>query len=65
LITISAVTRIAFYPEARIKERDLAYKAAYKIINRIARYRWKHRNFSFPVELKMVDTVAKHFKGFL
>lgn len=65
LHTISAVTRIAFYPEARIKERDLGYKAAYRIMNRIARYRWKHRNFSFPVELKVVDAMAKRFKGFL
>ena len=48
LHTISAVTRIAFYPESRIKERDLAYKFAYEIMNKIERYRWKHRNFSFP-----------------
>jgi len=65
LHTISAVTRIAFYPEARIKERDLAFKFAYAIMNRLARYRWKHRNFAFPVELKMADAVARHFKGFL
>jgi anaerobic magnesium-protoporphyrin IX monomethyl ester cyclase len=65
LHTISAVTRIAFYPEARIKERDLAFKFAYAIMNRIERYRWKHRNFGFPVELKVADAVARHFKGFL
>lgn len=65
LHTISAVTRIAFYPEARIKERDIAYKAAYVIMNRIARYRWRHRNFSFPIELKIADAVARRFKGFL
>jgi radical SAM superfamily enzyme YgiQ (UPF0313 family) len=65
LHTISAVTRIAFYPEARIKERDLAFKFAYAIMNRVARYRWKNRNFGFPVELKIADAVARHFKGFL
>ena len=59
LHTISAVTRIAFYPESRIKERDLAFKFAYKIMNRLARYRWRHRNFSFPIELKIVDAVAR------
>ncbi len=65
LHTISAVTRIAFYPEARIKERDLAFKFAYKIMNRIARYRWRNRNFGFPIELMMADAVARRFKGFL
>ncbi len=65
LHTISAVTRIAFYPESRIKERDLAFKFAYKIMNRLARYRWSHRNFSFPIELKIADAVARRFKGFL
>jgi anaerobic magnesium-protoporphyrin IX monomethyl ester cyclase len=65
LHTISAVSRIAFYPKARINERDLAYKFAYGIMNRLARYRWKHRNFSFPIELKLADAVARKFKGFL
>ncbi len=65
LHTISAVTRIAFYPQARVNERGLAYKYAYKIMNRIERYRWRHRNFSFPIELKIADAVARRFKGFL
>lgn len=65
LHTISAVTRIAFYPQARINARDLTYKFAYTIMNRLARYRWKHRNFSFPIELKIADAVARRFKGFL
>ena len=65
LHTISAVTRLAFYPEARIKERDLAYKFAYGIMNRVERYRWKHRNFAFPIELKIADAVARKLKGFL
>jgi len=65
LHTISAVTRLAFFPEARIKERDFAFKFAYTIINRIEKYRWKHRSFAFPVELKIVDAVARRSKGFL
>jgi anaerobic magnesium-protoporphyrin IX monomethyl ester cyclase len=65
LHTISAVTRLAFYPEARIKERDIAYKLVYGIMNRIEKYRWRHRNFSFPIELKAADAVARKFKGFL
>lgn len=65
LHTISAVTRLAFFPQARIKERTLAYKCAYTIMNRIEKYRWKHRYFGFPVELKIVDAVARKAKGFL
>lgn len=65
LHTISAVTRLAFYPEARIKERALAYKFAYSIMNQIEKYRWHHRNFSFPIELRIADAVARKFKGFL
>jgi radical SAM superfamily enzyme YgiQ (UPF0313 family) len=65
LHTISAVSRIAFYPKARIDEHDVAYKLAYRIMNKLARYRWKHRNFGFPVELKIADAVARKFKGFL
>jgi anaerobic magnesium-protoporphyrin IX monomethyl ester cyclase len=65
LHTISAVTRLAFYPEARIKERTISFKFAYGIMNRIEKYRWCHRNFNFPIELKIADALAKKFKGFL
>ncbi len=65
LHTISAVTRLAFYPQSRIRERDLAYKFAYGVMNRIEKYRWRHRNFGFPLELKIADAVARKLKGFL
>jgi hypothetical protein len=31
----------------------------------MAKYRWKHRNFAFPIELKIADALARKFKGFL
>jgi anaerobic magnesium-protoporphyrin IX monomethyl ester cyclase len=65
LHTISAVTRLAFYPQSRIRERDLAYKMAYAVINKIERYRWRKRNFAFPIELKIADALARKYKGFL
>ena len=65
LHTISAVTRLAFYPEARIRERAPAYKLAYGIMNKIESFRWKHRYFGFPVELIVADAAARRFKGFL
>ena len=63
LHTISAVSRLAFYPQERIKERDFAFKTAYSMMNKIEKYRWKHRSFSFPIELKIADAIARRFKG--
>ncbi|MCW3995628.1 MAG: B12-binding domain-containing radical SAM protein [Candidatus Bathyarchaeota archaeon] len=65
LHAISAVTRCAFYPESRIKERGVAFRLAYNFLNKIAKYRWQHRNFNFPIELKIADWVARKAKGFL
>jgi radical SAM superfamily enzyme YgiQ (UPF0313 family) len=65
LHSISAVTRCAFYPQARIRERGFAFRHAYGLMNRIARYRWRHRCFGFPVELRIVAFVEKRLKGFL
>ena len=38
---------------------------AYSMMNKIEKYRWKHRYFAFPVELKIADAVARKSKGFL
>jgi radical SAM superfamily enzyme YgiQ (UPF0313 family) len=65
LHTISAVTRCAFYPQSRIKERDFAFRFAYGLMNKSARYRWRHRYFGFPIELKIANALARKFKGYL
>jgi anaerobic magnesium-protoporphyrin IX monomethyl ester cyclase len=65
LDAISAVTRLAFYPDARIKERGFGFKLSYGVINRMACYRWKHRYFGMPIELKLVNAAAKKLKGYL
>lgn len=65
LQAISAVTRYAFYPSARIRERNWLFRLTYGALCRMARYRWRHRYFSFPVELKAVNLVARRFKGYL
>jgi len=65
LQAISAVTRYAFYPKSRIDEHGMGFKLAYCIMNRIARYRWRHRNFGFPVELNFANFVARKLRGFL
>ena len=65
LETISAVTRLAFYPGERIKERGLGFRVSYGVINRMARFRWRHRYFGLPVELRIVNAIAKKLKGYL
>jgi anaerobic magnesium-protoporphyrin IX monomethyl ester cyclase len=65
LHTISAITRYSFYPKTRINERGLLYRTMYQIMNKIARYRWKHRYFGFPIEEKIVDYAAKKLRGFM
>jgi anaerobic magnesium-protoporphyrin IX monomethyl ester cyclase len=65
LRTISAVTRYAFYPQSRIDEHGAAFRAAYRLMNRVARYRWKKRAFGFPVELRLANLAAQKLRGFL
>ncbi len=65
LHTISAVTRYAFFPASRMKERNLAYRFAYGTLNSMAKYRWKHRYFSFPLEMRLVDSIARRFRGYV
>lgn len=65
LHAISAVTRYAFYPEARIRERNQAYRLGYGLINRMAKYRWRHRYFGMPLELNIVNAIARRFRGFV
>jgi anaerobic magnesium-protoporphyrin IX monomethyl ester cyclase len=65
LRSISAVARYAFFPEARINERSLSFKIAYGVVSRIAKYRWRHRYFGFPVDLKIVNWFARRMRGYL
>ena len=65
LHTVCAVTRYAFYPEARLNERGGGYKFAYTILNHIAKYRWNHRYFGIPIELKLVNSSIRKRRGYL
>jgi anaerobic magnesium-protoporphyrin IX monomethyl ester cyclase len=65
LQAISAVTRYAFYPEDRIKERSRPFQLGYGILNRIAKFRWKHKYFGLPAELKIVNAFARKSRGYL
>jgi radical SAM superfamily enzyme YgiQ (UPF0313 family) len=65
LRAISAVARYKFYPQARLAERGFAFKVGYGVVSRVAGYRWKHRYFGFPVDLKLVNWLARRFRGYL
>jgi radical SAM superfamily enzyme YgiQ (UPF0313 family) len=65
LETISAVTRYAFYPAARMKERGMPYRIAYRTMNKIAELRWKRRYFGMPIDLKVVDAFARRLRGYI
>ncbi len=63
LHTIQTVTQLVFYPQTMLNHFDLTYRVFYKLMSKIAKYRWRHRNFSFPVEQKLADAVAKNFES--
>ena len=65
LRSISAVTRYAFYPRSRVDEHGPAFKAAYGAMCAAARWRWDHRAFGLPLELRLANYAAQHLRGFL
>jgi len=65
LHAISAVTHYAFYPQTRIREHSFAYKLGYSVLNKIAKYRWRHRAFGLPIELLVVNYFSRRLKGYL
>jgi anaerobic magnesium-protoporphyrin IX monomethyl ester cyclase len=65
LRAISAVARYAFFPEARINERSFSFKIAYGFVSRMAKYRWRHRYFGFPIDMKIVNYLARKMRGYL
>lgn len=65
LHAISAVSRYAFYPGTRLRERAITYRLGYSVLNRMAKFRWHHRFFGIPVELKIVNEAARKLRGFL
>lgn len=65
LHAVSAVTRYAFFPSERIREHNISFKIGYGFLNRTARFRWKSRYFGLPLELKLANTLAKKFRGWV
>ena len=65
LHAISAVSLLAFYPKDRIDEASFYFRIGFKVLNRIEKYRWRHRYFSIPIELRIVDALTRKFKGYL
>jgi hypothetical protein len=65
LETVSAVTRYAFLSDDRIREHSSPFRVGYYVLNRMAKRRWKKRQFDFPLEMKLTDALARKFRGWL
>jgi len=64
LKSISIVTKYAFYPEARMKELGTPYRLGYGVMNRIAKFRWRHKYFGTPLELRFVSWAVGKLRGY-
>ncbi len=64
LRNVSIVTRYAFSPDDRLREHGALFRAGYRAVNWVARYRWRHRKFARPIELDIVSGLARRLRGF-
>jgi anaerobic magnesium-protoporphyrin IX monomethyl ester cyclase len=62
LENISMVTRYAFYPKERIREMCPYYKLGFRLLNKAAQFRWRHKYFRFATELRMISAIIKELK---
>ena len=62
---VSTVSIYAFYPRTRVNERQLYYRFGYGMLNKIAKYRWKHRYFRYPVELRLATVALRKRREYL
>ena len=62
---VSTVSIYAFYPRTRVNERRLSYRFGYGMLNKIAKYRWKHRYFRYPVELRLATVALRKRREYL
>jgi anaerobic magnesium-protoporphyrin IX monomethyl ester cyclase len=65
LHAVSAVTKYAFYPQVRVREWSLAHRLSYGVLNKFAKFRWKHRFFRYPIEVRIADALTKKSRGYL
>jgi len=62
---VSIVSIYAFYPNTRISERRISYRLGYGLLNKIAKYRWRHRYFRHPVELRLATAALRKRREYL
>jgi radical SAM superfamily enzyme YgiQ (UPF0313 family) len=62
---VSTVSIYAFYPRTRVSERRLSYRLGYGLLNKIAKYRWRHRHFRYPVELRLATAALRKRREYL
>ena len=62
---VSTVSIYAFYPSTRVSERRLSYRLGYGLLNKIAKYRWRHRYFRYPIELRLATAALRKRREYL
>ena len=62
---VSIVSIYAFYPNTRISERRISYRLGYRLLNKIAKYRWKHRYFRYPFQLRLATAALRKRREYL
>lgn len=62
---VSTVSIYAFYPRTRVGERRLSYRLGYGLLNKIAKYRWRHRYFRYPAELRLATAALRKRREYL
>ncbi len=62
---LSIVSIYAFYPNTRVSERRISYRLGYGLLNKIAKYRWKHRYFRYPIELRLATAALRKRREYL
>lgn len=65
---LSIMTRFPFYTDTpNVPERfnSFGYKQAYLFFSRLARFRWKHRFFKFPIEWWLLEKILERFRGYV
>jgi radical SAM superfamily enzyme YgiQ (UPF0313 family) len=65
LHAISAVTRYALYSEDRINERSMLFKIGFRMLNKMAKTRWRKRNFNYPIEMQLTNALARKSRGWI
>jgi len=65
LETVSIMTRFVFYGKHYNIAPHIRFKHIYRMFNFLARTRWSHKYFGFPIEWMLVKKMLKYLRGYV